>query len=154
MKSLTRARAQRMLTVPQLHFALQFFGGDLELIPNIHTVLLKQASVKCNMANVQLSLCTPWWHVGRARCIAPCIFNLGTRWRCVVSFMPRLLYPPKKNRPYPLKRIPGGAKGYRVGPKRRFGRSGEEKTFVPLPGIEPLTQSLHRLYESRQTAII
>jgi len=35
--------------------------------------------------------------------IAHCILNLGTRWRWVVSFMPRKLYYPQgKNLRYPL----------------------------------------------------
>jgi hypothetical protein len=36
--------------------------------------------------------------------IAPCIFDLVTRWRWVVSFMPRLLYPRDYSSRYPLDR--------------------------------------------------
>jgi hypothetical protein len=35
---------------------------------------------------------------------APSILNLRARWRCVVSFMPRPLYPQGKNPWYPLDR--------------------------------------------------
>jgi hypothetical protein len=49
--------------------------------------------------------------------------DLDTRWRSVVSFMPRPLYPQ-----YPLDRRLGG-------PKRRSGRFVQEK-YLALPGIE------------------
>jgi len=38
----------------------------------------------------------------------PLIPNRGTRWRWVVSFMPRLLYPRNKSPRYPLDRGLGG----------------------------------------------
>jgi hypothetical protein len=57
-------------------------------------------------------------------------FNLGTRWRWVVSFTPRLLYPQRKSPLYPLDRRLGG-------PQNRYGRGGEEKNSQPLPGLEP-----------------
>jgi hypothetical protein len=59
---------------------------------------------------------------------APCILNLGTRWRWMVSFTPRPLYPREKSPWYPLDRRLGGPKG-------RFGRGGENKNSLPLPGI-------------------
>jgi hypothetical protein len=34
--------------------------------------------------------------------IAPCILDLGTRWRCMVSFMPWLLSPPAKELLVPI----------------------------------------------------
>jgi hypothetical protein len=62
--------------------------------------------------------------------IAPRIIDLGTRWRWVVSFTPRPLYPQGKNPWYPLNRRLGG-------PQSRFGHCGEEKNSQPPPGIEP-----------------
>jgi hypothetical protein len=62
--------------------------------------------------------------------IAPRIFDLGTRWRWVVSFTPRLLYSHGKSPWYPLSR--------RVGePQNRSGRGGEEKNSQPLQRLEP-----------------
>jgi hypothetical protein len=63
--------------------------------------------------------------------IAPRIFDLSTRWRWVVSFTTRPLYPQRKNPRYPLDRRLGG-------PRSRSGCSGEEKNSQPPPGIEPL----------------
>jgi len=52
--------------------------------------------------------------------IAPRVLDLGTRWRWVVSFTPRPLYPQEKSPWYPL---------YRrlVWPQGRSGRGGGEK---------------------------
>jgi hypothetical protein len=62
-------------------------------------------------------------------CIDPRILDLGTRWRWVVRFTPRLLYPP-------LYRRLGG-------PQSRSGRGGGEKNTQLPPGIEPpITQLL------------
>jgi hypothetical protein len=58
------------------------------------------------------------------------ILDLGTRWRWVVSFTPRSLYPQGKSLWYPLDRSLGG-------PQSRSGRGGEEKNSQPPPGIEP-----------------
>jgi hypothetical protein len=62
--------------------------------------------------------------------IAPCILDLGSRWRWVVSFTPRPLYPQGKRPWYPLDRRMGG-------PQNWSGRGGEEKNSSPLPGLEP-----------------
>jgi hypothetical protein len=51
------------------------------------------------------------------------ILHFGTRWRWVVTFTPRPLYPRRKNPRYPLDMSLGG-------PQRRSGRRGEEKKFV------------------------
>jgi hypothetical protein len=56
-------------------------------------------------------------------------FDLGTRWRWVVSFTPLPLYPQGKSPWYPLDRRLGG-------PQSRSGRWGEEKNSQPQPGIE------------------
>jgi hypothetical protein len=62
--------------------------------------------------------------------IAPRFFDLGTRWRLVVSFTPRPLYPQGKSPWYPLDKRLGE-------PQSRSGRGGEEKNSQPPPGIEP-----------------
>jgi hypothetical protein len=62
--------------------------------------------------------------------IAPSILELGTKWRLVVSFTARPLYPQGKSPWYPFDRSLGG-------PQSRFGHGGEEKNFQPLPGLEP-----------------
>jgi hypothetical protein len=61
--------------------------------------------------------------------ITPRILDLGTRWRSVVSFTHRPLYPQGKNAWYPLDRRLGG-------PQSRSGRCGEEKIPQPLPGLK------------------
>jgi hypothetical protein len=61
--------------------------------------------------------------------IAPLIY-LGIRWRWVVRFTPRPLYPQGKSTLYPLDRRLGRLQS-------RSGRGGEEKNPQPPPGIEP-----------------
>jgi hypothetical protein len=66
--------------------------------------------------------------------IAPSILDLGSRWRSVVSFTPRPLYPQGKSPWYPLDKKLGG-------PQSRSGGGGEEKNSQPLPGLEaPIIQ--------------
>jgi len=55
--------------------------------------------------------------------IAPSVFHLGPRWRWLVSFTPRPLYPQGKSPWYPLDRRLGG-------PQSRSGRDGDEKNFT------------------------
>jgi hypothetical protein len=75
-----------------------------------------------------------------SRGIAPRILELGTRWRRVVSFKPRQLYPQRKSTWYPLDRRLGE-------PQSRSGRGGEEKNSLPLPGPEPpIVQPLDQRY--------
>jgi hypothetical protein len=57
-------------------------------------------------------------------------FDLGTRWRWVVSFTSLPLYPQVKSLWYPSDRRLGG-------PQSRSGCGGEEKNSQPLPGQEP-----------------
>jgi hypothetical protein len=68
-----------------------------------------------------------YWESGG---IAPHILDVGIRWRWVVSFTLRPLYPQRKSPWYPLGRRLGG-------PKCRSGRGGEEKNSQPLAGFEP-----------------
>jgi len=65
--------------------------------------------------------------------IAPLILD-GTRWGWVVSFTPRPIYPRGKSPWYPLVRWLGG-------PHNQYGRCGEEKNSLPLPGIWPWSSS-------------
>jgi len=67
-----------------------------------------------------------WWSGG----IAPRILHLGTRWRWIVNFTPRPLYPVGKSPCYPLDRRLSGSQS-------RFGHGGEEKNSQPLPELEP-----------------
>jgi hypothetical protein len=72
--------------------------------------------------------------------IAPRILDLSTRWRRVISFTPRPLYPLGKNPRYSLV-------GRLGGPQSRSGRGDEEKNSQPLPGLEtPIIQPM--AYES------
>jgi hypothetical protein len=62
--------------------------------------------------------------------IAPHILELSTRWRWVVTFTLRSLYPQGKSPCYPLDRRLGGLQS-------RCGRGGKEKNLQPLPGLQP-----------------
>jgi hypothetical protein len=53
-----------------------------------------------------------------SECIAPRILDLGTRWRCVVSFTHRPLYLQGQSTRFTLDKRPGG-------PKSRSGRGGK-----------------------------
>jgi hypothetical protein len=66
--------------------------------------------------------------------MAPRVLDLGTRWRCVISFTSRSLYPQGKSSWYPWDRRPAG-------PQSRPGRCGEERNSQPLPGLDsPIIQ--------------
>jgi hypothetical protein len=77
---------------------------------------------------VKLSLCLTKHHAMKtywgSGSIAPCIPDLGTKWRGVVSFTPQLLYPQGKNPWYPSDRRLGG-------------HGGEETNSQPPLGIKP-----------------
>jgi hypothetical protein len=78
-----------------------------------------------------------YWETGG---IAPRILDLGTRWRWVVSFTPRPLYPQGMRPCYPLDRRLSG-------PQSRSGRGGEEKNSYPLPALElPIIQPVAQRY--------
>jgi hypothetical protein len=65
-----------------------------------------------------------------SRGIAPCILDLGTRWRWVVSFTLLPVYPQGKSYMFPLDRR-------LCGPQSRSGRGSKERNSLPLPGFEP-----------------
>jgi hypothetical protein len=71
--------------------------------------------------------------------IAPHIIELGTRWRWVVSFTFRRLYPQGKSSLYSLDRR-------LFGPQSRSGRGGGKKNSQLLPGPEPpiILSAAHR----------
>jgi hypothetical protein len=74
-----------------------------------------------------------WRHIGEWMCSST-ILDLDTRWRWVVSFTPRLLYPRGKSPRYPLDRRLGG-------PQNRSGNYRQKKNFVTLQEIEPRSSS-------------
>jgi hypothetical protein len=72
--------------------------------------------------------------------IASRILDLGTRWKWVVSFTPRPLYPKGKSPWYPLDRRLGG-------PQSRSGRGGGENNSQPLSEFEPpIIQPVSQVY--------
>jgi hypothetical protein len=68
-----------------------------------------------------------WWTGG---IYIHAFFDIGTRWRWVVSLMFRPLYPQGKSCWYPVDRRLGGPQGRSEG-------GGEKKNYQPLPGLEP-----------------
>jgi hypothetical protein len=97
-----------------------------------HTAAVMQNEI-CKI-KVKLSLCFNWvphhngtWEDGDT---APCILELITRWRWVVSFMSQLLYPQGKSPWNPLDRRLGG-------PQSQSGHSSEEKNSQTLQKLEP-----------------
>jgi hypothetical protein len=71
----------------------------------------------------------PWRRIGGVDVKLHAFFDLGTRWRWVVSFRPRPLYHQGKSPCYPLDRRLGGLQS-------RSGCGVEEKNSQPPPGIE------------------
>jgi hypothetical protein len=72
---------------------------------------------RCNLLNKLSTM--PW-----RRMDDPRFLDLGTSWRWVVSFTPRLLYPQWKSPQYPLHRR-------LCGPQSRSGWHGEVKSLAP-----------------------
>jgi hypothetical protein len=80
--------------------------------------------------------------------LASGILDIGTRWRWVVSFMPRPLYPQGKRTCYPLVRRFGR-------PQSRSGRDGEEENSQPLPILElPITQPVAQRYTAELSHLL
>jgi hypothetical protein len=80
--------------------------------------------------------------------VAPCIFDLGTTWRWVVSFT--------AGRFTPRERAPGThCIGGSVKPRDRSGRDGEEKNSEPLQGLEaPILQPLGQRYTTELSRLL
>jgi hypothetical protein len=128
--------------------ALELWCGPfrwLKLRTLILLFMLSINDVSCWGVKVKVkSLCLTKHHTmktyWRSGGIAPLILDLGIRWRCVVSFTPRSLYPQGKSPWYPLDRRLGG-------PQSRSGDCDEEK--IPssrresnprTPLIQPVVQ--------------
>jgi hypothetical protein len=80
--------------------------------------------------------------------IVPRILHLGTRFRWVVSFTPRPIYPQRKSTWYPLDRRLGGSQS-------RSGRGGEEKNSQSLPGFEPrIIQRIAQHYTTELSRLV
>jgi hypothetical protein len=77
---------------------------------------------------------------------APRILDLGARWRWVVNFSPRPLYPQVKSPWYPLDRRLGE-------PQSLSGRGGEEKNSQPLPGL-PIIQPAAQRYTTELSRLL
>jgi hypothetical protein len=76
------------------------------------------------------------------------VFDLGIRWRWVVSFTSRPLYSQGKSLWYPLDRRLSGLQS-------RSGRGGEEKNSQPLPGLEPpIIQPVTHRYTTELSRIL
>jgi hypothetical protein len=89
--------------------------------------------LRTSKVKVTLSLCFNWAPcyegvLGRG-VISPHFLDLDTRWRLVVSFTTRPLYPQGNSPWYPL---------YRklIAPQIRAGRGGEKKNSLSLPRLE------------------
>jgi hypothetical protein len=104
---------------------------------------------KFNLREWEKSLCFNWAprHEGvlGSGSTALRILDLGTRWRWVVSFTPRPLYPHGKRQCYPLNRRLAGFQS-------RSGRGSEERNSKLLPGLEPsIIQPVAQCYTSELT---
>jgi hypothetical protein len=107
---------------------------DLIIHTYLNTTQSEQASQQKCKPFIKLSLyltkhhaMKTYWGSGG---IAPCILDLGTRWRWVVSFTPWPICPWGKSPWYPLDRRLGG-------PQSHSGHSGEKKNSQPQLGIKP-----------------
>jgi hypothetical protein len=90
------------------------------------TLLVTARAVISRLVRMYIS---PSWHNARISAQTPLVLNLGTRWRRVVNFTPRQLYP-RKRTPVPIEQEAwGGFQSRSV----RFG----EKNLSPLPEIKP-----------------
>jgi hypothetical protein len=111
-------------------------------------------SVRIQIISIPInSVCSLLWapcHEGALgnRDIAPRILELGTRWRWVVSFKRRPLYPQEKSRRHPLDRSLGG-------PQSRSGSGCTEKNSQPLPEIEPpIIQPVAQCYTTKLAPLL
>jgi hypothetical protein len=105
-------------------------------VPEFHNFfLIPSKEIFLVRVKVKLSLCLTKHHAMKtywvSRGIAARILDLSTRWRWVVSFTPRPLYPQGKSPWYPLVMQLSG-------PQSRSGHRGEEKNSQPLSGLKPL----------------
>jgi hypothetical protein len=116
-------------------FRIPHFWWETHMVVNVGVI------VNNKRQKVKLSLCLTKHHAMKAYWgrggIASRIIDLGTRWRWVVSFTPRPLYPQGKLPWYPLDRRLDE-------PQNRSGHGGEEKNSQPPTGnrtLEPKSSS-------------
>jgi hypothetical protein len=81
--------------------------------------------IKLNLSLLNLESFMPWRHMVEWR-YSSASFDLGTRWRWLVNYMPLTIYPSGKKTRYPLYKRLGCSRS-------RSRRCGEEKNLV-LPG--------------------
>jgi hypothetical protein len=105
----------------------------------LKALVVENRRVHDHYKKVKLSLCfffklstAPWRRFGGVEVYLHGFFDLGTRWRWVISFTPRPLYLQWKSPWYSLDRRLGG-------PQSRFGRGDEEKNSQPLRESKPGT---------------
>jgi hypothetical protein len=68
------------------------------------------------------------------------LINFGTRWRCVVNFVPQPLYPRDKNTRHPLIRGLDESQSY-------SGHFGEQKDLNPFANIHKNAHNINFHYE-------
>jgi hypothetical protein len=106
------------------------FGKQYSSVSMLRVLQIKPISF-CPCALNEHHAVKAYWGSG---VIAPRIIDLGTGWRFVVNFTPRLLYPQGKSPWYALDRRLSGT-------QRRSGGGGVEKNSQPLLGLEtPIVQ--------------
>jgi len=71
--------------------------------------------------------------------LVPLILNFGTRWKCVVNFVLKPLYPRDNNTWHPLIR--------RLGGPQSSGRFGEQKGLNPFGNIHKNAHNINFHYE-------
>jgi hypothetical protein len=98
--------------------------GKMIILHNFTTVYKK---INLSMCLIKQHAMEAYWGVEVQLHV---LFDLGTRWRWMVSFTSWSLYPQGKSSLYPLDWRLGGSQS-------RFGRGNEEKNSQSPPGIEP-----------------
>jgi hypothetical protein len=115
-----------------------------------HVLCGSHTLLAISKVKVKLSLCFNWAprHEGLLGEWRYSYTHFGSRWRWVVSFTPRLLYPQGRNPSYPLDRRLGGPQG------QSGCGGGEEKNSQLLPGLEhPIIQSVAQRYTTELTRL-
>jgi hypothetical protein len=109
---------------------LNLDSAVISLMYNRNKLLCPHITFKCKRKICPCAYLstTPWRHWGSGG-VPPRILDLGIRWRWVVTFTPRSLYPQGKCPRYPLDRSLDG-------PQSRYGHGGEEKNSQPPSGQE------------------
>jgi hypothetical protein len=89
--------------------------GSGKRCTRLNAVLIMKQSVQWEV-KLKLPLCLNKYHAMKTYWgsgnIATCILNVGTRWRWVVNFTPRLIDPQAKSPPQPVDRRLGGPESW------------------------------------------